>query len=175
MSAQHPEVIEPDDRSDLARLVRRAQRGDAMAMDELLDHVAPYVGRLCGPIALEEAADAAQESLIAIFRGIHQLKEPNALWGWIRSIAVRESVRIATRGAAEDSELPDRRQLGDPEFLLDVHDLLGRLSPEHRAVLTLRHLDDRDEREVAAILDVPLGTVRSRLFRAKRNFRDAWD
>lgn len=84
----------------LGGLVRAAQRGDALAMNDLLDLLAPYVGRLCGPIALQEGPDAAQEALIAVFRRLGQLREPAALFGWVRAIAVREAVRVARRGQA---------------------------------------------------------------------------
>ncbi|MFI9246188.1 hypothetical protein ACIGXF_27320 [Streptomyces sp. NPDC053086] len=66
----------------LARLVEGAQRGDAPAMDELLGVLAPYVGRICGPVALQDGADAAQETLITAFRLIRQLDRRPAAAGW---------------------------------------------------------------------------------------------
>ncbi|GAA3244250.1 RNA polymerase sigma factor [Dactylosporangium siamense] len=156
-------------------LVRRAQRGDALAIDELLRILDPYVGRLCAPIALQDAADAAQESMIVIFRSIGQLREPAALFGWVRTICTREAVRVARRRtgtlAAELSDLPAP---GDPQLRTDILDVLRRLSPEHRAMLVLRDLEGLDEKAVAGILDLPLGTVRSRLSRARSAFRDRW-
>ena len=89
-----------DDR-ELAGLVVAAQRGDGLAMAELLDALAPAVGRWCGPIALQDAPDAAQEALIAVFRGLKGLRDPAALFGWARAIAVREAVRVARRAARE--------------------------------------------------------------------------
>jgi RNA polymerase sigma-70 factor (ECF subfamily) len=80
-------------------LARAALGGDALAMSELLDHLAGYVGRICGPIALDGGPDAAQEALIAVFRGLRSLREPEALYGWVRAIAVREAVRVARRQA----------------------------------------------------------------------------
>jgi hypothetical protein len=61
---------------DLDALVRAAQRGDGLAMAELLDVLAPAVGRWCAPIALQDAQDAAQEALIAVFRGLSGLRDP---------------------------------------------------------------------------------------------------
>ncbi|NUR83340.1 MAG: sigma-70 family RNA polymerase sigma factor [Nonomuraea sp.] len=143
-------------------------------MNELLDALAPYVNRFCGPIALSDGPDAAQEALIAIFRGLKGLREPDALYGWARSIAVREAVRVAKRRipAAEfDDELPSRQ---DVERAADVRDVLARLSPEHRAVLVLRDLEGLDEQRAAELLSVPVGTIKSRLSRARDNFRKAW-
>ena len=81
-------------------LIRAAQRGDTLAMNDLLDLLIPYVARICGPIALDVAADAAQEALIAIFRNLKRLREPAALRGWVRVIATREAVRMAKRRSA---------------------------------------------------------------------------
>jgi len=168
----------PDQPADqLGELVRVAQRGDALAMNDLLDLLAPYVGRLCGPIALQDGSDAAQEALFAIFRGLGQLREPAALFGWVRAIAVREAVRVARRsqtGRTVTGALADLPALGDPQLATDVRDVLARLAPEHRAVLVLRDLEGLDEQAAAAMLKVPRGTVKSRLSRARRSFRKEW-
>jgi RNA polymerase sigma factor (sigma-70 family) len=162
---------------ELGGLIRAAQRGDVLAMNELLDLLAPYVGRLCGPIALQDGPDAAQEALIAIFRGLRQLREPAALFGWVRAIAVREAIRVARRrqaGRTVPAELADVPAPGDPQLATDVRDVLARLAPEHRAVLALRELEGLDEQAAAALLQVPRGTVKSRLSRARRSFRKEW-
>jgi RNA polymerase sigma-70 factor (ECF subfamily) len=164
-----------DEGERLARLVCAAQRGDGLAMAELLDVLAPAVGRWCGPIALHEGEDAAQEALIAILRGLHGLRDPAALFGWARAIAVREAVRVARRaGREQPAELTDVPAPGDPQLAADVSDVLGRLAPEHRAVLMLRDLEGLDERTAAAMLDIPAGTVKSRLARARASFRKEW-
>lgn len=156
-------------------LVRAAQRGDTVAMNELLDSVAPYVGKICGPIALGDGPDAAQEALIAIFRGLHRLENPAALFGWIRAIAVHEAVRVARRGQRQQpAELAELPAADDPHLAVDVQDVLRRLSPEHRAVLVLRDLEGMDEQAAAAVLEVPPGTAKSRLHRARASFRKAW-
>jgi RNA polymerase sigma factor (sigma-70 family) len=144
-------------------------------MAGLMDNLAPYVGRVCGPIALQDGPDAAQEALIAIFKNLRGLREPAAIYGWARAIAVREAVRVARAAAraapAELTEIPAR---GDPQLGADVRDVLARLTPEHRAVLVLRDLEGLDERAAGALLDVPATTMRTRLFRARRSFRKAW-
>ena len=156
-------------------LIRAAQRGDRIAVAALMDALAPYVGRVCGPIALQDGPDAAQEALIAIFKNLGRLREPAAIYGWARSIAVREAVRVARQAArAVPAELADVPARGDPQLAADVRDVLARLTPEHRAVLVLRDVEGLDELAAGALLDVPAGTVRSRLFRARRSFRKAW-
>jgi len=160
----------------LPGLVRAAQAGDSMAMAELLDVLTPYVGRLCGPIALDDGADAAQEALIKIFTGIGQLREPAALFGWVRVIAIREAVRVARKAhRGSPAELQDLPARGDPQLATDVRDVLRRLSPDHRAILVLRDLEGFDEQTVSGILAVSAGTAKSRLHRARRRFMQEWD
>ena len=160
----------------LPDLVRAAQGGDSVAMAELLDVLAPYVGRLCGPIALDDGADAAQEALIAIFTQLGQLREPAAVFGWARSIAIREAVRVARKARrAVPAELPDVPARGDPQLAADVRDVLRRLAPHHRVILVLRDLEGLDEQTVSDVLAVSVGTAKSRLHRARRSFRQEWD
>ena len=154
-------------------LVRAAQRGDPAAMDALVRALAPYVTRVCGAIALDRGDDAVQETFIAVLRRIGQLREPAALHGWVRRIAVREAVRAAgsTSGPrADELDLP--APLPDLDAVLDVRAALAGLSPEHRAVLALRDLDGLPEADVAALLSVPEGTVKSRLHRARAAARE---
>jgi RNA polymerase sigma-70 factor (ECF subfamily) len=145
-----------------------------MALGELMELLLPYVGRICGPIALQDGPDATQEAMIKILRGIRALEEPAALFGWARVIAVREAVRLAARRpvTAPLAELPAP---GDPELAVDIADTLARLTPQHRAVLVLRDIEGLDEQQVGEILSVQPGTVRSRLFRARTSFRKAWN
>jgi RNA polymerase sigma factor (sigma-70 family) len=157
-------------------VVRAAQRGDPAALAELMEILAPYVGRICGPIALQDGPDAAQEALITILRGIRGLREPAALFGWARVIAVREAVRTARRAApASPVPVEEIGARGDSQLGADIADTLTRLTPEHRAVLVLRDIEGLDEVQAGLILAVPPGTVRSRLFRARRGFRKAWE
>lgn len=160
-------------------VVKAAQRGDTVAMSVMLDRLVPYVGRICGPIALASGPDAAQDALIAILRGLPTLREPRALYGWARAIAVREAVRHATRDRRTHPTSPDTLaavpERGDPQLSADVCDVLDRLSPQHRAVLVLRDLEGLDEAAAAAVLHLPVGTVKSRLHRARQMFRKAWN
>lgn len=161
---------------ELERLVWAAQRGDQLAMADLMDLLAPHVARWCGPIALQNGADAAQESLIAIFRGLHGLKEPAALFGWARAIAIREAVRIAKRERRRAADpLDDLPQRDDPLLAVEIRQTLARLSPKHRAVLVLRDLEGLDEQTASRLLSVAPGTVKSRLARARASFRKAWE
>jgi RNA polymerase sigma-70 factor (ECF subfamily) len=144
-------------------------------MDALLTDLAPWVGRLCSSIVLEGGEDAMQETLIAVLRNLPTLREPAALRGWVRRIAVRQSLRMAgdTRVVLL-SEPPESSAVVDLDTAIDVRDTLAKLSPLQRAVLVLRHLEDLSERETAETLGVPEGTVKSGLHRARERFRERW-
>ncbi|MQY05555.1 RNA polymerase sigma factor [Actinomadura macrotermitis] len=160
---------------DEAALVRAAQGGDTLAMNDLLDVLAPYVARICAPIAFASGPDAAQETLIAVFRSLRSLRDPRALRGWVRSIAVREAVRAAERDArAVPMDITDRPAAHDGELSADVRDQLARMAPAQRAVLVLRELEGLSEEQTARLLRVAPGTVKSRLHRARDTFRKAW-
>ena len=156
---------------DLENLVRSAQRGDTLAMHDLLDRLEPYVGRICGAIALDDGPDAAQETLIAVFRNLRHLHEPAALYGWVRAIATREAIRLARVQSVISTDEPDERASpGDTTLAEDIRDVLSRMVPEHRAILVLRDLEGLSVGEAAALLRVSDGTVKSRLHRARRSF-----
>ncbi|HVA91393.1 MAG TPA: sigma factor-like helix-turn-helix DNA-binding protein [Chloroflexota bacterium] len=119
--------------------------------------------------------DTAQEALTAVFRRLHTLRDPAAVHGWVRAIATREAVRVAQRRTSRPTdELADPPTRGDVELAADIRDVLARLMPEHRAVLVLRDLEGVDERQAAALLAAPRGAKKSRLHRARLNFRRMW-
>lgn len=159
--------------------MRRAQRGDAVAVEALLRELSPFVGPICGAIALGAADDAMQETLVAVFTHLGSVREPAAFKGWVRRIAVRESVRAARGGRTVPFE-PDSLQhaltlsVPDGATAVEVHAVLDSLSPEQRAVLTMRHLEGLNEEEMINVLDVAAGTVKSRLHRARAAFRERW-
>ncbi|MBT2456638.1 RNA polymerase sigma factor [Streptomyces sp. ISL-86] len=156
-------------------LARAARAGNTLAMHDLLDHLTPYIARICTPIALDDGPDATQEALVAVFKALRSLRDPETLYGWVRAIAVREAVRVARRAArARPAELADVPERGDPQLAADIDDVLARLSPDHRAVLVLRDVEGLDEESAAALLGVPAGTAKSRLHRARSSFRKAW-
>ncbi|MCY0961325.1 RNA polymerase sigma factor [Streptomyces sp. H27-H5] len=165
----------PAERDRGVALARAARAGNTLALHDLLDHLTPYIARICVPIALADGPDATQEALIAVFKALRSLRDPETLYGWVRAIAVREAVRIARRAArARPAELADVPGRGDPQLAADIDDVLARLSPDHRAVLVLRDVEGLDEESAAALLGVPPGTAKSRLHRARTSFRKAW-
>ncbi|HWC38065.1 MAG TPA: RNA polymerase sigma factor [Acidimicrobiales bacterium] len=153
-----------------------AQRGDPLAMDALLTELAPWVGRVCSAIALGRGEDAMQETLILVLRNLPTLRQPGALRGWVRRIAVRQALRMA--GDSRMVSVPEPPEVPvapDVDTGIDVRETLSRMSPSQRALLVLRDLEDLSERESAELLGVPEGTVKSGLHRARESFRERWE
>jgi RNA polymerase sigma factor (sigma-70 family) len=159
------------------KLVRRAQRGDPAAVEAVVRDLAPYVGRICGAIALAEGDDAMQEAMVAIVANLRSLRDPAAVRGWARRIAVREAIRAARGGRSvpiDPADLAIQTTVPDTATATEIRVVLESLAPEQRAVLVLRHVDGLREDQMAAVLDVAPGTVKSRLHRARAAFRDRW-
>jgi RNA polymerase sigma-70 factor (ECF subfamily) len=163
-------------------LVRRARRREPLAVDALVRQLAPDVGRICGAIALDGGDDAMQETFIAVLRGLPGLREPAAVRGWVRRIAVREAIRVAQRARrtppvdTDDpaSPAPCPTPAVDIATALDVRAVLAELTPEHRAILVMRDLGDWSEQDVADALAIAPGTAKSRLSRARTEFMRRW-
>jgi RNA polymerase sigma-70 factor (ECF subfamily) len=146
-----------------------------MAMDALMSELAPWLGRLCGAIALDRGEDAMQETFIIMLRNLATLREPAALRAWVRRIAVRQCLRmVSDHRTVVTADPPDTALEPDVDTTIDVRETLGRLTPSHRAVLVLRDLEDLSEQETAAAMGVPEGTVKSGLHRARDSFRKQW-
>jgi RNA polymerase sigma-70 factor (ECF subfamily) len=159
------------------RTITRAQRGDPRALDEVVRDLMPYIGRICGAIALEHGDDAMQEAMMAIVRNLGSLREPGALRGWARQIAVREAVRVVGPGrtvAVDPADLAAVPSIANDATAVEVRAVLQLLAPDQRAILVLRHFNGLGEEEMADTLGLPVGTVKSRLHRAREAFRARW-
>ncbi|MEV4410337.1 sigma-70 family RNA polymerase sigma factor [Catellatospora sp. NPDC049609] len=160
-------------------LVVRAQLGERDALAELVGRwrlpVWTYVRRM---LDAERADDVAQEVWLAVVRGLPRLREPDRFTPWLFTIA-RRSVADRLRGEyADRSEqlVSDGTTVADPvEAMVDRAVLVGALAalpvPE-REVLVLFHLEDLSLADCAQICGVPVGTVKSRLNRARRMLRE---
>jgi RNA polymerase sigma-70 factor (ECF subfamily) len=156
-------------------VVRAAQGGDPRAMDALMRELSPRLGRICAAISPQHGEDALQEALIAVLRNVGSLREPAAIHGWARRIAVRESIRVARRAATSVPVADiDRTSAVDVEAASDVRAVLATMAPEQRAILVLRDLEGMSEEDASVLLQSPVGTVKSRLHRARRAFRERW-
>jgi RNA polymerase sigma-70 factor (ECF subfamily) len=172
------------DRPD-AELATAARAGDREALgallDRHLDRLHAVCRRICGPA---DALDATQEALIAIARSIDRFDGRAAFTTWAHRIAVNaalDELRRARRRGIPASDLLDRTDPPAPEghgpdrvvdrMVLD--DALAALPDEYRTAVVLRDVADLEYAEIAAVLEVPIGTVRSRIARGRAALADA--
>jgi RNA polymerase sigma-70 factor (ECF subfamily) len=148
-------------------LVLRAQSGDREAFDALLGEIGPpllrYVTRVMGDTALAE--DVVQETFIAIVRKIRWLTDPSLFRAWTYRIASREAFRTLRkrRNTEPLEEISIEVSPPDPWQRERLLASLEKLSPASRAVISLHYLEEMPLSEVAAVLDLTIGTVKSRL------------
>ena len=128
----------------------------------------------------DRAEDVVQESLIRCWRDLPSLREPERFEMWQRRIlmhCITDEFRRSRRFEAQVRVLRAEPVDADAATALEDRDRLerafSRLSVEHRAILTLRHLQGLTLAEVAATLDIPLGTAKSRLHYASESMRAA--
>lgn len=171
-----------------ALVVVRCQLGERAAFDQLVERwhgpVWSFLANMLGDPARTD--DLAQEVWVRVVRGLPQLQQTDRFPAWVFTIArrvVHDELRRAYRRVDTDHELPDEPvdpadAINPAEGVLDRLDLeraLGVLAPRDRAATILFHLQDRPVAEVARLLDVPEGTVKSRLHRARRQLANHID
>lgn len=170
-------------------LISRALGGEPAAFGEL---VVRYQDRLYNSLlrvlgSAEDARDAAQDAFVQAFVKLDTFRGSSAFYTWLYRIAFNQAMSHARRQRPTRSLDDDRAELGRepvdgqplPEARLhageratQVHRALAELSAEYRTVIVLREMDGCKYEEIAEILELPVGTVRSRLFRARLELRD---
>jgi RNA polymerase sigma-70 factor (ECF subfamily) len=178
------------DVSDLS-LVRRVQRGDKGAFDAL---VLKYQHKLVKLVMRyvrnpAEAEDIAQEAFIKAYRALPQFRGDSAFYTWLYRIAINTAKNAVVsrdrspieynidrhdaneesydmQGRMKDSETPEGLVLTD-EIRTTVNAAIDALPEDLRTAIVLRELEGLSYEEIAAAMDCPVGTVRSRIFRAR--------
>lgn len=147
----------------------RAQCGDRDALELLLRGIQPTLHRyLCGLVGTTQSDDVLQDVLIAVARKLAWLEEPELLRPWVFRIASRagfKHLKRERRWRGDDTGLEEVAAPDPPqrdELLRELSTMDG-ISPASRAVLVLHFQEEMTLPTVAAILEVPLGTVKSRL------------
>jgi RNA polymerase sigma-70 factor (ECF subfamily) len=166
-------VRRPLSRRPEAALVRAAQRGSGEAVDELFRRHWPAAHRAAWLVVHDAAAaeDIAQEAFLAALRALDRFDRRRPLGPWLHRIVVNRAIdwtraralrAEAAADAAPEAAAPDATEPLDGDILAALADL----GPEHRAVVVLRHLLGYTPGEIATMLELPRGTVNSRLRRA---------
>jgi len=175
-------------------LVERSRAGDTWAFGEL---VRRYQGRLYPTLlrltgSAEDAQDLLQEAFLRAYRKLGRFQGESSFYTWLYRLTVNlalshrrrrnPSLRLADLPSSEDEGSYDpasEADQSDPSLPAEqaerdalVHRALDALAPDHRAVVVMKEFDGLRYEEIAAHLGVPVGTVRSRLHRARRELRE---
>lgn len=170
-------------------LVKRVQKGDQAAFDMLF---ARYQVKILNLISRyvrdpEEVRDVAQEAFIKAYRALPRFRGDSAFYTWLYRIAINTAknylVARSRRPPSSDVDVEDAdyredadmlRESEDPESAMSrdqlqatIHQALADLPDDLRSALTLREFDGLSYEQIADILECPVGTVRSRIFRAR--------
>lgn len=167
----------PDDQRDDAQLVAAAAAGDSSAFETLYRRHRDWTYRLAYRFTGTDADawDVVQEAFLYLARRIHSLTLTASLrtllFPAIRNLAIKANAKRRKLIAGEEllAALPDRSLDPTNDDLLQI---LQALDLPHRQILILRYIDDLTLEEIAQVLSIPLGTVKSRLFHAHRLLRD---
>ena len=178
--------------ADDNRLITECREGKTAAFGEL---VSRYQDRLFNTVLrlvdnAEDARDVVQEAFLHAYQSLHSFKGDSLFFTWLYRIAVNTAIsmkrkqhrvlRIQPTGDEKKTIDPlDPSETNRPGHAIEmaeeerkVHEALGKLSAEHRAVLVMKDMEGMKYEEMAEILGVPVGTIRSRLHRARFEMRD---
>jgi len=176
-----------------AALVERVKRGDMRAFEMLVVKYQRRIERLIGRMVrdVDLVADIAQETFIRAYRALPQFRSESAFYTWLYRIAVntakkalldmkRDPVVLLTalHGADDDDETSARGMepshgetpeavLASKQIAATVNAAIDALSDDLRQAITLREIEGLSYEEISAVMNCPIGTVRSRIFRAR--------
>ena len=170
--------------TDESLLIQSAQRGDVGAFEELIRGYQTRLHRLILVLAgdQDDAEDALQESLLKVFRALPTFRGEAAFSTWLHRIAINATRNwIRSQARASSDRIGQRLVLTgipappSPESVLLEHDrhqvlrdAIRSLPWHYRAALVMRHYQDMSYEQIADALDIPVGTVRSRIAQGRR-------
>lgn len=179
---------------DEQTLITRCQNGDIQAFRDLVERYEDRIYTLaCSIIGNPEAAkDAAQEAFVRAYKALKSFEGKSSFYTWLYRIATNVCLNAAQKekrrldsvsldGMQESHDISPDRFFGteDPNNDIEQLDLrkqidkvLDHLSPDHRAVVVLKDIEDLSQEEIADTLGVSVGTVKSRLSRARAHLKD---
>lgn len=179
-------------------LVQRCRSGDNAAMERLIlkyqNRIYNTIIKICGNS--HDSAELTQEAFVKVINNLDGFRGKSSFYTWLFRIAVnltlnhcKRSVKLGLRSLEAESDdnpqgraqlrhvLQDRTEPSPDQLAQsrELHELLmdaiGRLDEPHRAVVVLRDIEDMDYATIANVLEIELGTVKSRLCRARRTLR----
>ena len=179
------------------KLIEAAQRGDQSAMGLLLERYQDRLYRVVLRMVShrDDAAEVTQDAMLKVIKNISRFKGDSNISTWMIRIAMNQSIshlrrrklrkttsldqtpgddpnnRAMRHDLHDSSEPPPEMRVEQSEMVEILHRALGMLAEDFRSVIVLRDIDQMDYQQIAEVLDIPTGTVKSRLFRARLALR----
>ncbi|MBM7855008.1 RNA polymerase sigma-70 factor (ECF subfamily) [Desulfohalotomaculum tongense] len=157
-------------------LVKKAVNGDAAAFLKLSkQYQQPLYRTAMGMLGNEhDAADAVQDAFLKAYRDIGKLRDPRQFRSWLYRILINRCIDILRQ--RRRTTPVERVWLSDPvenniESRVDISQAVAELDEQHRAVVVLRFFQDMKIDDIALVLNCPVGTVKSRLYRALKKLK----
>lgn len=131
------------------------------------------------------ARDATQEAFVAAFKQLSELKDLDKIYGWLATVASNKAIKMIKKNQLSmpvatidetkfsPAQIPD--SIGRLEKRLDVMQALKMIELKHREVIVLKYYLEFEDKEIAELLGLPLGTVKSRLNRARKALKGILD
>ncbi len=165
-----------EERDVLIQIVRQAQGGDRAAFEELVSRTEKMARKIAfSTVGPEQVDDAFQESYLLVLRKIGQLKTPEAFISWFSRIVLHVCFDLRKTKHQEVDWSEHRSSPDHANRVSDnvsVHRALGQPQRQDRELLVLRELLELSYEEIAGALRLPLGTVKSRLNKARQRLAD---
>jgi RNA polymerase sigma-70 factor (ECF subfamily) len=164
-----------DDFDELTTVALRARRGDAAAASEFVRATQADVWRLCAHLGSPaQADDLTQDTYARAFSSLHRFLGRSSARTWLLAIA-RHACADAVRSARRDRRLetPVARNIEDPAGSVAMRALVASLEPERREAFVLTQVVGLSYAEAADVCSCPVGTIRSRVARARADLVDA--
>jgi len=160
---------------NLEVLVKAAQQGDRGAFEQLVGRTHKMLRKVALPLLpASQVEDALQETYVLMFQKLHYLKEPLAFRSWLSRIALSTCYDLLRKAKPSETLSDLRGEAVHPEEPLDVVAIrraLAKLKKKDRNILILREYLDASYEEIGDILDLSPGTVKSRLFYARKKLK----
>jgi RNA polymerase sigma-70 factor, ECF subfamily len=175
-----------DGADDEPTIILAARDGDTSAQQWLVSHWTPPVFRFCRRMLNndQDARDAAQDTLVKVLRNLHRYDEARKFSTWVFGIArntcIDEHRRRKRRAYDEPGDIVDTRpsplqNVARTQRADHVTEAMHVLPPMYREILVLFHFEHKKYTEIAEILDLPMGTVMNRIFRARQKLRALYE
>ncbi|CAM3883704.1 RNA polymerase sigma factor [Mesobacillus thioparans] len=167
---------------DVVRLVRKAKRGSKEALLELIMAERDEMYRLAYTYMgnQHDAMDALEEMIVRLYENIGQLKKEESFYSWSKTILVnvckatlRKQKKLVLVDEWHSSHENDRIQsLNNPNQQMEISEMLSILNDEQKEAIQLKYFLDFDNRTIAEMTNVPLGTVKSRVFQGLKKLKE---